>query len=639
MANLNVKYTEEKDFFKIGDSTFKGKDRLPMTPWVLIQFRTSVFTGDSIDKYVEENLNSYNIDTDSTWTTVSYRKADMMAAATNTIPGGSIPFDNYFEGLELTDNGGLLKCTVKLYDRDFEGLEDILLSSIATMKMGNAVLNKTVPNSNDKALYQINAGKPQNLNFRIRFGYADKTGDDIIDDNNFHGSEFSRRTDKNNMVVRSPWLYFQMMDCKFKVVTAGLNATVEGISVGNSLMNNYKIVNRFVQLKGTPDNVLKNLGEDLYFASGGAIIFADESGKAIGGDIEMPEGFDSEIGLSWPVMSDDALKNKYTDGDGVLNTTKYNIATSANENMKTLTISLGSEPVAEVDKYGKPTGREVISFMSIKQLLTKFTAQVPPKFAYKDNNGEWKEITNKVTMKTIMDGSEKFIETPKDGKREVASLKRLPYTYSQLEHGDKDNRLLFIRFFYKSPKNAISDKIVTRKYSWGNNENNLITNFSIDSAFDFAQMSQSVTFVGNGTAEAFGFQKPEANGSEATAKKLPPRPKMTLTTNIVENKTAEDGDTSTLAVLAAEIQDNMNSGVFRGTITIPGDPYYLFEGALQPYSFGIYIEVSRRTDNKKSYLSGFYYIKNISHSLGKSGFSTTLTLERFGSDDITLKKV
>src|SRR6056297_3088806 len=138
MPATKIEYVTEKDFFKItGNPTGPNNARsVPMVPWVLVQFRTAVVGEDQshedfLNTFQKEG-STYNIAEHSEWTTVSFRKrtdgytpnSDLKKELRN---GGSLQFNNFFENVDLEDNGGLINCTLKLYDADFGNLEGIIL--------------------------------------------------------------------------------------------------------------------------------------------------------------------------------------------------------------------------------------------------------------------------------------------------------------------------------------------------------------------------------------------------------------------------------------------------------------------------------------------------------------------------------
>ena len=75
---------------------------------------------------------------------------------------------------------------------------------------------------------------------------------------------------------------------------------------------------------------------------------------------------------------------------------------------------------------------------------------------------------------------------------------------------------------------------------------------------------------------------------------------------------------------------NINTQVFKGSISIAGDPFFFFDNAVRPFEYLIKINVLRPTDSiaEKSYFSGDYAVTNIKHTLSETDFETVLDVMR-----------
>ena len=76
---------------------------------------------------------------------------------------------------------------------------------------------------------------------------------------------------------------------------------------------------------------------------------------------------------------------------------------------------------------------------------------------------------------------------------------------------------------------------------------------------------------------------------------------------------------------------SINQQVFKGTIVLPGDPFYSFDEVMSPAEYVINVNMMRPSESgavTKSYVSGTYTITEIKHSVNNTGFKTTLTLLR-----------
>lgn len=693
MATL--KYVNDYEFFRVNDTSGGGLDakpsnpRLPMTPWVLIQFRTAVFPANmSAVDYLKKRNNGllYDIDAQSEWTTVSFRvsndiepmddlyeEMERSKKSTDSV-GGSLKFDNFFENIEIEDNGGFLKCNMKLFDKEFGRLESIIMRSIVAMKAANSMFDSR--GQKDDYLLQFSIGGPQSINFRVRFGYADEVkpnDENFIDESDINSPAWMNRAKKSTsgvaipkMVMRTPWFYFQMMNCRFITTDSGLGASVEGISMGNSIFDRLKIFQRFCGMQGTPKNLLKALGASFFKASGGVVQFVDEVGKVITdprdsnnefAKLGMPTGadkdsnFKSDIGATWEIFPVEDFKKKYSKQEAIY------IAEKLEENKLRIEIMMGSEPKKPTDSRGVVNEKAdwIQEFSSIKSIMDQICAKVPPRYSY-ETETEVKIIEDTLIIKKIYEGKEELIEIG-GLKYNRSFFKPIPYDYTIKEIvAGGSQRIVRIRFYYK--QEGLQEQEYIRRYVWRNNPNNIISSFAVSSDFDFAQMNATiVTRDSTGkttvcTSEPAGTSSTDSNsgtgpktiGSDLV--KATYNSKDFLLVSSIQNISEADKSQS----VAQSVINNMNTQSFKGSIEIPGDPFYIFGNNIQPYQYGVYVDVIRDRNfywegipdknsvQSKSYLSGFYLISNIKHILDGSGYKTSLTVMKWPTQTTKLEK-
>ncbi len=681
MAELQ--YVDDYEFFRVDDNTEAGphilpnNPRLPMTPWVLIQFRTAIYKENmTAEQYLEARSKglTYDIDTDSEWTTVSFRAAnepiidDLYTDINNSkdpSKKGSLKFDNFFENLDIEDNGGFLKCSMRLYDKDFGRLESIIMRSMVAMKAGNSMFDSG--GQGPEYILNFSAGGAQSINFRVRFGYADEHIDSdnikFIDDPNEESSVWKDRAKAESgkvvpkMVTRTPWFYFQMMGCKFLISDGGLSASIDGISMGNSIFQRMKIMQKFCGLEGTPESLIKALGATFFTASGGIIQFVDNEGKTIcnSGDrsnslYQNDPSYKSDWGKTWITQDEAAMKRQY----GEVGSELYRKAVELGKDKLRIQVMMGSEPRKPVDKFGVVDNNApwIQEFDNIKTVVDKVCAQVPCIYSY-ETEQEIKFEERESIIQKIRDGKEETINI--DGKNYQRNIfKPIPYTYSVKEKNvGTSQKIVMVRFFYK--KETVKDQAYVRRYLWRNNPNNILNVFAVSSDFDFAQMNQTIiTRTAEGTSAASstpttGTDSNGGTGATAVNKELVDaltnKRGFLLVSNIVDANKAES------ISVAQGMINNMNSQGFKGTIELPGDPFYMFSGDIQPYQYGIYVDVVRdrnlywdgidngsQTPNEKSYLSGFYLISSIRHMFSASGYKTNLTVMKWPTNTTKIKK-
>ena len=621
------------------------KGVLPSTPWVEIQFRTNI-----VDSLSDDPKRS------NEWTTVSFRKADSDVYTPPKKQGdpSSLAFDNYFENMTLEDNGGVVKCNLTLFDKDLDRLENIIIKSVMATKGGNDVVMNKLQETPPRSILEFMPNPTSNINFRIRFGYSDlSSGAKEFSPALKSSPDWKDRTSKKkteSIYLKSPWLYFMMMNAQFNLTQKGLVANVEGISMSNSFFDKTKIVKRFALMKGTPQKLFKSLAEQLFLSTSGRVQVVDgvasgstnktgepivpEGEKAKGDYIDYGEP--SDLPVQWSVEAKDGAD---TYPDSLSDKDRKDLEESSQ--WLNISLSLGGEPRFERDVNGLSTGKIINEFMSIKDLLNDFVSKVPPILRNKENNIY---ITDAEKIKEITQN--------KDKKYDPTVYEPIAYTYSvneqtaevDLETGADTDTIVVLRFFYRRMDNTKQGYV--RSYDYMQSPTSIITGFSIKNSLDFIQMNQSVIVKGKELDVYLSAPSKELDGNEGSSpanvtdnyRKQLESNNFTLTNQIYEN----NGDANS-NLLAAKAINNMNQGIFFGNVEILGDPFYLFDASLQPYQYYIKINVYRNyneynVDNLKilqlSYLTGYYLIKKITHKLDASGFRTTLDVQRYPTTGI-----
>jgi len=642
--------------FRINSTIKVDEDKaiLPTTPYVEVQFRTSMST-----ESTGTSLSSESSTETSEWTTVTTRlpSSTYTPPVDQDISKSSLKFDNYFENLTLEDNGGVVKCNLSLYDKDLERLENIIIKSIISTKGGNDIIKRKIDEAPPKAVLEFMPNPSSNINFRLRFGYSEPTESDrIFRPALMSNKDWKERTKVKNqdaIYLKSPWVYFMMMGLTFNLTNKGVVANINGMSMSNTYLDKTKIVKRFALMKGTPQKLLKNISEQVYISTGGRVqvVKAVEPGRvsttkaepltpddiaAIGKDIDYGEP--SDLPIQWAV---EPKEGEDTNPDDLSDEKKKELE----DDLKVLKIdiSLGGEPNLERDEEGHLTGRMINEYMSLRDLLRDFVNKVPPILRNR-NNDEY--ITDGEKIKEIIEN--------KDNKEDPTIFEQIPYTFSINEQTRAENSnadtdtIVVIRFFYRRIDKA--KQCFVRSYDYRQAPKTIITNFSVRNKFDFIQLNQNIIVKGKELDVMLSAPPAEvdnnaggipSNVTDYFQKQLQ-SDDFTLVNKVVEN----NGDNNSNSI-AAQVVKNLNEGIFFGDIEILGDPFYLFDSVVQPYQHFILLNVYRNYNEynqgndkilNKSYLSGYYLIKKIKHTLSLSGFKTTLSIEKYPSNKDSLLK-
>ena len=646
------KEVRAEDTFRI-NATNIGRDDiniLPMTPSVEIQFKTNVA--------VREDDETPTVNNE--WTTVSLREAsNAYSPPTKQEAESSLKFDNYFENLTLEDSGGVVKCNMSLYDKDLERLENIIIKSIIATKGGNEVSKRKINEAPAKAILEFMPNTTTNINFRLRFGYSENVDSTRVFRPALTSSpEWRTRTEKekaNVIYLKSPWLYFMMMGLTFNLTNKGVVAQINGMSMSNTYLDKTKIIKRFALMEGNPQKLLTQIAEQIYIATAGRIqiikavspgtsdvktepiVPSESSIKVPGEDIDYGEP--SDLPIQWsvePKDGEDTLPDNLTDEQ------KSDLKKSAESLI--ISVPLGGEPNFERDDDGRQTGKIINEFMSLRDLLRSFVSKVPPM------------LRNKKTNEYINDGERiKQIMNNKDGEEDPTNYEQIPYTFSVNEQtrdkktNAETDTIVLVRFFYRRLDKT--KQCFVKSYDYRQAPKTLVTGFNVKNKFDFIQLNQSIIVKG-GDLDVMISAPPNNSASENDGS-VPSNvtdyfheqlnsDQFTLVNKIVENTEGSNSNT-----IASQVIKNMNEGIFFGDIEILGDPFYLFDSVVQPYQYFIKVNVYRNFNEysnsndkilKKSYLSGYYLVKKITHNLSRSGFRTTLSIEKYPTTGINKLK-
>ena len=535
-------YINEKDFFKINGN------KIPSSPFVIVQFKTRPRTAENNE--VE-------------WTTVSARinNHPSMSGFYETLNNKNNLVnnpDNFLTSLNLKDNGGLINCDLNLIDPYFSRLETIITKTFATIKLERNAWEKN-RNIDQNTMVDFTMGAPNNVNFRIKFGYSDSINqtheDKIINPEN----EFDDRTLKDHaekMTTQTPWLYFQILDLNTDISNAGFVVNVKAMSISNTIFEKMKLLQKYNVLKGTPENILRSLGRNMFLNSKGKIIIVDHEGKPIvprklqdngeyrDSSIEeinnitgfafenmdefyekykTKESFHSEYGVTWPLADEDEFIQKeleeLEDSDEEIKRYAEKRIKEFREHLYQVKLPMGSEPKNRRDARGRPLplNKENIEpeFMSLSRIMNEFCSAVPPIFHvdlskddnFKDDNRKFYIPTNtKIPggycqeIKKIVEGDDKdIVEIKIEGDDELigvkkSALKTIPYAYSFIEEKiDDGTSIIKIRFFYR--RVHLKNQEVIRQYNYRNYKDNIVNSLTINSKLDFINLNAPITFI------------------------------------------------------------------------------------------------------------------------------------------------
>jgi hypothetical protein len=526
----------ENEFFKISH---------PSSPLVSIQFRTKIVQG--------------NITDSSQWQEITLNPS------------------NFFDNLEITDNGGLQKIELNLFDKNMANIENIITKAIVVSRTSNKFAGEKEVSVND-GLFVVKVDTTSSANMRVRFGYSEPDSD-WINETSFNG-EYAQRTKTRTTVGLSPWIYFQIIGAKFKVTEIGIRASISAFSVTGNFIDRMKILKRFAIIRAEPEDILNAMND----------LFQKASNNTVSVEVK-----------NAPLIP--------TNEDG----TKY------------IEINLGTK-ASEEGKY----------YMSIRNFLDSFKDKIPPK---------------KYNIEGVV-----LNETDDQEAEGEDMAQELGYDYMVINEKTQEGKIFTkIIFYYPEPEK----QELVRTYIWKEYSTSIIKSLDIESKLDFASLNREIfVYDRNENSSQVFLARPEStpgNDENGDAKREESQNNylgsvkdvtnainsddfnITFVSDIVNTSSGSTHASEIQARVAHQIVKYINEGVYQGTMTIPLDPFYLFDNELRRYQYVIrlvvrrpnYYENGKLIEGGLSYLSGYYLVSDITHSISSSGGETRIGLMRW----------
>ena len=550
---------------------------------------------------------------------------------------------------------GVKTFTIKLFDRDFNSLINIYddngnkigestLEQILALSVG--INNTKQENNNEKAKYSLTAANygdvvgtkvsdDMQYNLGIIFGYSEtnpkltqgnsgverETSTGYLSSNASTNGDYThagntkyytkdkkkqrthrwwetstessksdnktlsdRVNSSNQTTIRTEIIETLITGYQTEFSSAGIYYTIKAIEMSQSELSKYKIYQRYTNIKGTPSEVLytvMNMVNGIFDGKDGGIkLYIDESCRN-GKDV---------------VIEDYEKEEESKDEDNV----------NKVQEPKQVQISLGSKDALSMYQDDLSNGlKEEVSFKNIKKpklyksvlsILNDLKAVMPPK------------VVDSGLMKDV-------IVTDQDGNSVKAIQKQNAYRRFTYGVQKTDKGKVEIYFYYQQPTKFKR----IRKYEWGpaNGKHSVITNIDIKTDNEYALLTSMSTITEKGAS----VKSRDGYGTE-----------------VLKNKDvkyadyiAQPGESTPLEQIAYAY----SQALYKGSITIMGDPFYCFDKFVQPFTYPIYLDfrlpVSQSWASAKNsnvgyshFMSGFYVVTKITHDINDSGFRTIL---------------
>lgn len=462
----------------------------------------------------------------------------------------------------------------------------------------------------------VQSGVDITPNIRIRYGYNDynqkiKSGTDGLGfkyaENVFTNTKkiittesdstiqlsYDSRVIYTNPIVRSPYFYFLITGVQSKISKEGLYYTLTGFSISTMKIDKFKLVQKFAKLKGTPREIIADL----------MVVFNEQlSSKTDATPIKSPiklylaEGTNIEQGELDPETG----------------------------NFKELEISLGSETCAgKTDMY-----------KSIRSLLNEVCSSCPRKKASEIDS-------DTVSIPTVdAEGSSGTLTQEKANDLYPLSYRVIENVSEKNQKtGEEKYNEISVVFYYKEPARYK----FCRVYDWGMTRETIVKDLEISNKNEYASLASFSIYDKVEKKLSSNDISNQNVGYKTTASNYNNGFMLTNEVSEVNEKTGKSVRFNNV------IKESLQNSLYEGSITISGDPFYSFDDNMVPYCYPIKIDVWRpsglKIDDKgslassgrkdsqgvavRSYVSGYYVITSISHSISSSGYTTTLGIMKY----------
>ena len=393
-----------------------------------------------------------------------------------------------------------------------------------------------------------------------------------------------RVNSSNQTTIRTELVKTLITGYQTEFSSAGIYYTIKAIEISQSELSKYKIYQRYTNIKGTPSEVLYTV---MNMVNG--IFDNEEEGIKLYIDESCRNGKDV-------VIEDYEKEEESKDEDNV----------NKIQEPKQVQISLGSKDALSMYQDDLSQGlKEEVSFKNVKKpklyksvlsILNDLKAVMPPK------------VVDSGLMKDV-------IVTDQDGNSVKAIQKQ--NAYRRFTYGvQMDGKKVKVYFYYQQPTKF--ERI--RKYEWGpaNGKHSVITNIDIKTDNEYALLTSMSTITEKSTTMQ------TRDGGIIELKKTKRKG--------YADYIAQPGESTPLDKIAYAY----SQALYKGSITIMGDPFYCFDKFVQPYTYPIYLDfrlpVSQSWSNSSNtnkigyshFMSGFYVVTKITHDINDSGFRTIL---------------
>lgn len=400
---------------------------------------------------------------------------------------------------------------------------------------------------------------------RIRIGYTG-SNQDVINESSYSSMTFKNRVNESKMVIYSPWMYFIPVGMNVSVTAEGLQVEIEAVSELYPFFESMRITTKQARIYDEPKNIIKII--EMYLED------TIENFKVI--------------------VKDEPLAYINDQGNNKIEV-----------------------PLIQI-KSDEP------QYMNASEVLNTFCNKVAPIMF--DINGNLIQPQD-------------YEDAKKDTETEHVS-----YNYSwMIEDLGGNGRSL--TFYYRKPDREQSN---IRTYTWFEHAQSIVREVSLTSEYLFSQLNLPIVMIddeGNHVLYSVAKEEDDEGKEYYSSEDLShlfdnDTFNFSFAGKIYEADTYEDSRQSISVPSGRMITgaiSNLKEMLHQGSVTIQGDPFYLFDEKMVPFMYRIQLIIKKptyidengeRVGGGKSYLSGEYIVKKITHNVSAGEYTTQLEIQR-----------
>ena len=418
----------------------------------------------------------------------------------------------------------------------------------------------------------------------------------------------------------SPMIDFMITGFESKITSNGIEYNITAIETKDGDLLKTRYLQRYAEITSYPEEVLyilehlfneDNKGNNIVTSNIKICLLEDDYDREDPKTKKMVNRLNMEYDLK--ALTD--IEKKYVNGCNDIYSAAYNNEGGEmvlpEKALKNITLNLGGDQATRNYSMEK----HVPLYKSVTDLMNEFCAACPPKRKMKIGKPSYDSMGNEI------------------GTKEKSNVSR-PLKWFAAKGANDETDTTYICLYYRT----IQRPKYIRYYTYGphNPQPSCIKDLSIKNSNEFAILNAIKTF----DPEKQVVISRTADGN-------------TIVQQIAGKDTLDGYTVNAAGFSASHYDDAYANSMYSGEITILGDPFYLFNGTMQPMTYPIKLDIvlpktGNGTWNNYSKFfgktasfknndgqegnqvlhdsSGYYVIKDVTHEISTSGYYTKLNV-------------